>query len=652
MKSHILLIFLFWFCCAVNAQQASDVIIITHIAISEPSCDDDTGEIEVVAEANREGELVYKAVRTNHIGQEDTEEDDPYISLDGIFEDCLPGNYTITVSFADNDYYFVSRSIVLSQLSSAGSLTIAEEDIVDNYCNNAAGSIIVRVEETVEQPQWFAMFEALTGALLELVTVADKGIAEDGMSCIFTDVAPGKYFFKAGNTVNSCVLQSDTNHPVELTDPMLVRSVTVKDVLCKGDDPTGEIAVSVTGGVPVMSYILLNEDNSISPNTTGAISGVFTGLSANTYHLEVEDAASCKKTISNLMVHDANELTLSAQTQPIGCGEGNERGTITVTADGGAGGYLYRIGAGVYGENNIFAGLQAGSYTIAVRDANNCVSSTTVNISQTKKPDLTKSEIKDILCYLDKGVITIIATPYNPEGNDDNKITAYWIEGDCLKETDHTLYTIYSQLDGCTYTLYAQDSYGCIGDTTIVLEAPESQMALAGPNDIVKPYGNNTGSVTVTASGGWEGYTIVLTRIVGMSQEVLDVRYDLPAGDYTFDGLTAGEYRIAMTEDKKGCTQLMPQLVFILDVATGETDLEADKMKIFPNPSDGQFIIEWSDGENRKVTLEIYNINGQLVYTTNTQTGIRTTVDIGSQSSGVYLLHVPEMNIRQKLVIH
>jgi len=87
-------------------------------------------------------------------------------------------------------------------------------------------------------------------------------------------------------------------------------------------------------------------------------------------------------------------------------------------------------------------------------------------------------------------------------------------------------------------------------------------------------------------------------------------------------------------------------------MATGSTDHQVAVTKIFPNPSgNGLFIIEWNSNENRKVTLELYNAAGQLVYKTSVQTGANITLDAGSQSRGAYLLHVPELNIRQKLVI-
>ena len=565
----MLLMILLWFCCTVNAQQTPDLIVITNILVTEPFCDDSSaGKIVVEVDTNYEGELVFEAERTNHIGQ-DTEEADHYTSADGTFVDCLPGCYKITVSLTDHPECSVSRSIVLSQLAATGSLTVSEADIVDSYCTNpaSAGSVVVRVAESEKQLEWFAMFDAVTGVLVQLVT---EGIGCDGMCCTFTDVAPGKYFFKAGNTANSCVLQSERNNPVEFVKPV-VSSAKVEHVLCNSDYHTGEITALVTGGIPALTYILLNENKTVNPNITGVTSGVFSALPANTYHLVVKDAASCIDTVFNIIVR------------------------------------------------------------------------------KHQSPNLTASEVGKIICWNEKGTITIHAVPYSLDGSSVNQITSYWIKGNCLNETDHTLFNTFNDLNGCTYTLYAQDSYGCIGDTTVVLDEPALQMGIT-LKDVIQPFANKKGSITVTVSGGWEDYTVVVTKIVGPSQQELLTLTNQPAGDITFDNLDAAEYRIAILNDQKGCTKASP-LVYTLEMATNELEHETLEMKIFPNPSDGQFTIEWNNNEDCNVTLELYNMNGQLVYKTNAQTGAHTMLDISNYSRGVYLLHIPELNIRQKLVI-
>ena len=266
-----------------------------------------------------------------------------------------------------------------------------------------------------------------------------------------------------------------------------------------------------------------------------------------------------------------------------------------------------------------------------------------------EKPDLTALVTKEIICFGDKAEITVIVNNLSSE----NEIKAYWIVGDCLEEYAQT-HNKFDELDGrCTYTLYAQDSYGCIGETTIFIDEPEQKIGF-GPIDLVHPYGSKPGSITITVNGGWGGYTIRLEMIVGQMPIFKEERHNQPADEkITFDGLYEGSYRIVIIEDAKGCKD--PRAYTVRDlvkITTGEMEPEDSNLTIFPNPSgDGRFIIDWNRREDRNVTIELYNANGQLVYKTNAHTDIRTTIDISNQSQGVYLLHIPELNVRQKLVI-
>ena len=348
--------------------------------------------------------------------------------------------------------------------------------------------------------------------------------------------------------------------------------VAVQDVTCNGDAHSGEITVVATGGIPPLSYTLLNENKTVNSNVTGAVSGIFTSVPVNCYHIVVEDAASCTDTVFNVWVH------------------------------------------------------------------------------RMKKPDLKASEIDKIKCWNEKATIIIHATPYNQEGSSENTITAYWLKGALYGQPDPTKDNKFDALNGDTYTLYAQDSHGCIGDTTVIIDEPKSPI-LINLVEEVRPFGNNKGSFTVEISGGWEGYTFVLSKFVGPSQQVLLTRNDQQAGKQSFLDLDAAMYRIHVTEDQGGCTKTNP-FVWTLEMITGETDFRSDLIKIFPNPSEnGRFIIEWNNNENRKVTLELYNVLGQLVYKTGTQTGANAALDVSGQSCGAYLLYIPELNIRQKLII-
>jgi hypothetical protein len=92
----------------------------------------------------------------------------------------------------------------------------------------------------------------------------------------------------------------------------------------------------------------------------------------------VRDINLCVRTISITIENlDAPAFTLSAS--PASCGLSD--GTITATATGGTLPLQYSKNGTVYQASNIFTGLAAGTYTIYVRDARNCITQQNVTVS-------------------------------------------------------------------------------------------------------------------------------------------------------------------------------------------------------------------------------------------------------------------------------
>jgi hypothetical protein len=288
-----------------------------------------------------------------------------------------------------------------------------------------------------------------------------------------------------------------------------------------------------------------------------------------------------------------------------------------------------------------------------IKDGNECelTGASTVPVRATDNPKLSES-VTNIKCFNDKGTITINAIADNLEGSSLNSMSLYWIESTNFQKNP-TVENTFTELNGDNYTLGAKDSYGCISTKTVEFGEPASQLGIV-LKDSEKPFRDIKGSITVTASGGWEGYTITCIQNPAAEAKVIETLIDKPAGDYTFSGLDAAvQYQITIT-DRGGCDNAAP-VVHTLELATSVGDFEANSLKIFPNPSsNGQFTIEWNTMEDRAVTLEVFTVNGKLVYKTSVQTGtggVRTPLDISSQSRGAYLLRVPELDIKQKLVI-
>ena len=89
-------------------------------------------------------------------------------------------------------------------------------------------------------------------------------------------------------------------------------------------------------------------------------------------------------------------------------------------------------------------------------------------------------------------------------------------------------------------------------------------------------------------------------------------------------------------------------------LAVNESAFNSNNIKVYPNPSNGNFFIKSKDlGGNAKVA--IYDMNGRIVHTSgfNVLTGESTNEFNVNLTKGAYLLKVtsPKANYTQKLII-
>ncbi|MES2431256.1 MAG: hypothetical protein V4556_09975, partial [Bacteroidota bacterium] len=293
----------------------------------------------------------------------------------------------------------------------------------------------------------------------------------------FTGLTAGNYLYTVtdGNGCNKVV-------PVTITEPpLLVPQETHTNVLCNGGS-TGTVTITTTGGT--------------APYTG---TGTFTGLIAGTYSYTVTDANNCSKNIS-VTITEPTLLVASETHTNILC-NGDNTGSVTISATGGTAPYT---GTGT------FTGLVAGTYSYTVTDANGC--SKTVSVTITEPTLLVASEIHtDILCNgANTGSITISASggtaPYTGTGT-------------------------FTGLTAGTYNYMVTDANSCSKNISVTIAEPTLLVANEVHTDILCN-GANTGSITISASGGTGPYT----------------------GTGTFSGLTAGTYSYTVT-DANSCSK-------------------------------------------------------------------------------------------------
>jgi len=160
-----------------------------------------------------------------------------------------------------------------------------------------------------------------------------------------------------------------TSKSFTITQPTALSAGTSKtDVTCNGSS-NGSATVSVSGGTAPYSY-------SWSPS--GGTEATASGLSAYTYTCTITDYNSCEL-IKTVTVTQPGVL-MASTSKTNASYHGASDGTATVTASGGTTPYSYSWSPGG-GTTATAAGLTAGDYILTVKDANMCVTTKTVTIT-------------------------------------------------------------------------------------------------------------------------------------------------------------------------------------------------------------------------------------------------------------------------------
>lgn len=253
------------------------------------------------------------------------------------------------------------------------------------------------------------------------------------------------------------------------------------DVLCNGDN-TGSFDVTGNGGTPGYTYEW--NPSSLTGNNP-------TNLAAGIYKYTITDAFGCVAFGGDTIFEPDTALYVQADVTDVSCNGGND-GSVTLTIGGGTPPYNY-LGNPIPGGTTTIPGLSAGVYGGVLTDANNC----SITVSDTVfEPSLLTSQMGtvDDSCYLaGNGSATIYVfggtRPYSY--NWDNS------------GTDSTI----NNLVAGTYYVTVTDSNGCTLIDSAIIGGPNSIVSSSSTSTDVLCFGDNTGSINVTATGGTPGYT-------------------------------------------------------------------------------------------------------------------------------------------------
>ncbi|MEP0214652.1 MAG: T9SS type B sorting domain-containing protein [Cellulophaga sp.] len=398
---------------------------------------------------------------------------------------------------------------------------------------------------------------SVTGKLVSNISCFDDtdGEAEftvSGFNSTYNYTITGPTAVPAGTTVNDAVISlnnldngtytitvTDTETNCTATADVIINAPTAALALnVVESQPTcttdGSVTLTATGGWGSNSFTITYPD-ATTTFTNGT--GTFNNLNqTGTFNVSVEDANGCIVTSSfDLDASIAPTLEIVPNNDCFVAAAGLEL-TANVTA-GGDGTYQYRINGGAYSTNNVFSGLNPGTYTIDVIDGNNCTGTASITVN----PELTVTASADNITACGTDAIVTI-TPAGGSGTD--YVFAIVADGDTPAATDFTNTNPRTVTTGAgDYDVYVRDNNGtgtfCEAMYNLNIAQDPILTVSTASTDILCS-GEAQSTITITAGGGEAPY-----------------QYSIDGGatfvpTNTFNNLPANSYNIVV-RDANNC---------------------------------------------------------------------------------------------------
>ena len=425
-----------------------------------------------------------------------------------------------------------------------------------------------------------------------------SGSTHTGLS--LTALIPGDYV-PVIRDADGCVF---TAPAVKVTGPAealaLASNPVVTSPLCAGD-ATGTIAIVAKGGNGGYRYAWAS---TVSPFPT-VDNPNLSNLKGGTYTVTITDSRNCT---FSAPVTVAERPPIQPTASASGCG------AISLTVTGGTGAYTY-IWAG---PNNFtastqnIAGLQAGTYTATVRDANNCSAVTQpVALSANNAGPTVSATAVNSKCHNDTNGGATLVVSNNPA---DNTYRWYNINDGTL--TVSTVQNPNNLAPGVYNVVVTDNITKCSTSLTqnVTVGGPNSPLVVTPGTITASPCPETPGgAIQMSANGGWgQPFTAVWSG----STPPLPSQLNQPAaapGTYTVSVTDAGGCTVTNTVVVPGpdsilITKAQVDSVTCAGVADGRISLT------IKGGNGGAYSVVWSGGSNLAGET-ISNLSGKKFYT-------------------------------------
>ncbi len=293
-----------------------------------------------------------------------------------------------------------------------------------------------------------------------------------------------------------------------------LRTLTAqKDINCPGVCTGIAVAVTAGGNVPY----------SYSWQPGGQTTSTVKGLCAGNYTVTVTDSAGVASTALVNLQQAANGLNAGIQSSVDPSCNGYSNGSASVSAVGGTAPYTYSWNTGQ--STSASGGLSAATYSVTVKDANNCSLTITVTVTEPPALQLTASALGST-CTASNGSANATA------GGGSVPYTYVWSANAGNQTT-----AIATGLVTGNYTVVVTDIKGCSRTQTVFVPNTTTSITVNSTSVYVSCAGYSDGLATVFPGGGMAPYTYSWSN--GQTGQ-------------TSTGLSVGIYTVSIS-DSLGC---------------------------------------------------------------------------------------------------
>ncbi len=526
----------------------------------------------------------------------------------GIFNGLLPDTYIFKVTDANGCYYSESYNI-----APVTPLAVAANQTSDVLCyGESSGSIAFLVS-------------GFSGTYSYIFNGEPSVSGQSAPTIVKSNLPAGTYPITLIDEVTAC----SASTLLTITQPIAPLSLFLSsNSNANCNVPNSKVTVTASGGTPNYSYSFVQDGaaaGSYSPSNTADLNPT---VNPN-WDVYVKDANGCIFKLDITITKDpAPTVTATVINQ---CSSNGSSYSIVALGSSGVGPLTYSIGSGFQSSPN-FSVTTPGTYTVTVKDSNNCIATTTVTVY----PVLTAVAIltKDLTCSIPtEATISINGTgglgSYTYKVSNDGGVTYSNLD---------FIGNIFTTAFPGTYQFLITDGNGCTKVSNSVTINPIIYPVITSTIQTQQIFcnGDNTGSIKVNIDSS-KGIGPFLYSIDGTNFQ----------SSNTFTGLTAGTFAVTL-KDSKGCTDTDNIIINEPSPITVNYHVVDITCNILTGQSKGSIIIDSVTGGNPNYNYFVTGSNGYNDFEINNGGTASVTFDI--VDFGLYQINVVDANGCSELI--